>query len=1088
MYNTTRLRRRFFHAAPVVAVLLFGFWCTRHGRGAPPATPEVDSQRVAETLLARAGIQRGVCALLGAEGDMALALAESSELLVHVREPLPEKVADLRERADAAGFGIDRVAVEQGRLDRLPYADNMVDVVLATQASADVLAAVSPDEVLRVLRPEGTAIVGSSNRSKGGAGKLKQWAQTGGAERIETWEDANGAWVQFFKPAMKGADEWTHWEHGPDNNPVSTDSVIQAPYMTQFLADPMYIPMPSITTAAGGRTFLAIGHIAHHRREWGMLNKLIARNGYNGTILWQRDLPEGYLVHRSAFVASKETFYMIDGNRCLLLDPETGTEKDEIRIPGIAGAWKWMVIDDGVLYVLAGKKGPGTQTTKGDRSFGGWSWSDLSPGYYRKLRVPWGFGETLAAYDLQRERLLWKHQEDEPIDSRAMALGDGRVFLYCPDRHLRCLDASTGEVIWTNHETQLLELIEEPGKKLTSTPGFRSACLTVYTPDALIMQGQTRMNVVAVSTAEGYLLWTKRKVTNNPNAIYVDGNVVLGVGKGGSHLVLDPRTGTELEDLNFRKTSCTRLTASPDSFFCRGEGTLRFDRAGKRVLVDGAIRPACNDGALPANGMLYLGPWQCDCNLSLIGSIAKCSAGDFRFDIRATEEDRLERATKNFEAVEPFDVSPLDWPTYRANVQRTAGTKADVVRRVTQKWQHTPRWSHVPTAPVSAGDLVFVTGRDGKVRALESSTGATRWEFSTPGSIRMPPTVYEGRMYFGSADGYAYALEAATGRLLWRFRASPVERHIMVYGSLSSTWPVNSGVLVRDGVAYFAAGIIDYDGTYVYAVDAKTGKIQWQNNSCGHVNGELRKGVSVQGNLTIQGDQLLLAGGNQISPARFDLQTGKLLAESFDQGRPKANHGQFVGVYRDRHAIAGGRILFSSAKNVSTKGSFVAFVDEKPRTLNFGGIPPAWDEKTVAMVNYQNGKLTCYDSNQVADRLQKGFPSSEDKPRRRRAALAEVFDAEGAVRWQSDLGESNKFEALSLAVCPNAIVAVMQYQQKYRSQPQWFVVAFDAEDGIIYWRHEIDSEPLPGGLLVDRGGQILVTMLKGDVLCLGAGE
>ena len=126
-------------------------WCTRHGRGASPATPEVDSQRVAETLLERAGIQRGVCALLGAEGDMALALAESSELLVHVREPLPEKVAGLRERADAAGFGIDRVAVEQGRLDRLPYADNMVDVVLATQASADVLAAVSPDEKFRPL-------------------------------------------------------------------------------------------------------------------------------------------------------------------------------------------------------------------------------------------------------------------------------------------------------------------------------------------------------------------------------------------------------------------------------------------------------------------------------------------------------------------------------------------------------------------------------------------------------------------------------------------------------------------------------------------------------------------------------------------------------------------------------------------------------------------------------------------------------------------------------------------------------------------------------------------------------------------------
>jgi hypothetical protein len=40
------------------------------------------------------------------------------------------------------------------------------------------------------------------------------------------------------------------------------------------------------------------------------------------------------------------------------------------------------------------------------------------------------------------------------------------------------------------------------------------------------------------------------------------------------------------------------------------------------VLIDGAARPACLEGAIPANGLLYVGPWACDCNLSLIGAIA----------------------------------------------------------------------------------------------------------------------------------------------------------------------------------------------------------------------------------------------------------------------------------------------------------------------------------------------------------------------------------------------------------------------------------------------------------------------------------
>ena len=64
----------------------------------------------------------------------------------------------------------------------------------------------------------------------------------------------------------------------------------------------------------------------------------------------------------------------------------------------------------------------------------------------------------------------------------------------------------------------------------------------------------------------------------------------------------------------------------------------------------------------------------------------------------------------------------------------------------------------------------------------------------------------------------------------------------MIYGTLSSTWPVNTGILVHEGVAYFGAGIVDHDGTYVTALDAESGAIKWQNHSSGHLNGEQRKG------------------------------------------------------------------------------------------------------------------------------------------------------------------------------------------------------------------------------------------------------
>jgi outer membrane protein assembly factor BamB len=1041
------------------------------------------SAELATQLIEKSGLARGICAVIGDAGSLSVEIAKVSELQVHARHPSADVVNRLRSEVDAANLDIHRIIVEQGPIDRLPYADNMIDLLIAPGLTSDSLKRMSLKEIVRVLRPEGKALVG--NWSKNASEQLS-------AQNLEDWNDGsvemitsakNGVYAEIIKPRPDGAGDWSHWEHGPDNNPVSEDTIIKAPYMTQFMAKPYYIAMPSITTAAAGRTFLAIGHIAHHRREWDGMNRIIARNGYNGTVLWEKKLPTGYMVHRSAFIATRDTFYMMDGARCLLIDPETGDQTGTVRIPGVLGEWKWMVLRDDVMYVLSGRKDPGAQTTKGDRAFGGWSWGDLSKGYYRKPRVPWGFGNTLTAYDVKKKKLLWKHTEEKAIDSRAMSMGEDQMYYYCPESHLGALKTDDGTVVWKNEDRGTLDLIEEPGKGLTSTPGFRSACLSVATPGAVIIQGQTRMNVVAVSTSQGYKLWSKKKITNNPNAIYVDGRVILGVGPGGSHVELDPITGDVLRDLGFRKTACTRLTASSDSFFVRGEGTLRYDRKSGDVLIDGAQRPACNDGALPANGMLYLGPWQCDCNLSLIGRIAKCSAGDFNFDRTATAKDNLRKMPKS-DTVEKFEVSARDWPTFRGDIARSGSTQVEVPLSTRRAWVFTPPIDHTPAAPVSAGGLIFVTGTDGKCRAIDTK-GKSRWEFSTAGEIRCSPTVADGRVYLGSGDGSIYTLEAATGRLLWQFRAAPIERLINVYGALSSTWPVNTGVLVHDGIAYCAAGIIDHDGTYVYALDAKTGEIIWQNNSSGHLNKKLRKGVSVQGNLTIRKDQLLMAGGNQVSPAAFDLKTGKSLARPIQQGRPQANNGKFVGVFQDTHAIVGGRILYSSPQNVATKGSFALHGEKGRMTLNWGGIAPAWSDETVVLVNYRNGKLTCCDADKVKQRVAAGYIKRPGNQRRRRANLADSFVADGP-RWQTDLGEPNKFETVSLAIAANAAIAVVQQQQKYRAQPQRYVLAFDSKTGRTIWRHELFEEPIPGGLLIDRDGSVVVTTLNGSVVCFSA--
>lgn len=248
----------------------------------------------------------------------------------------------------------------------------------------------------------------------------------------------------------------------------------------------------------------------------------------------------------------------------------------------------------------------------------------------------------------------------------------------------------------------------------------------------------------------------------------------------------------------------------------------------------------------------------------------------------------------------------------------------------------------------------------------------------------------------------------------------------------------------------------------------------------------------MQGNLTIQGERLILAGGNQVSPAGFDLQTGKSLDLPKNRGIPQANNGRFVGAFRDDHVIAGGRILYSAAQNVSTKGSFAVVTKREGRagsriqTLSFGGIPPAWDDDLLALVNFKNGKLTTCDAEKLSARIASGLQKkTQPADRRGRSNIAASMKTEGTIRWESNLGESNKFEAISLALCPNAIVAVVQFQQRNRAQPVWQVVAFERQQGKPFWRAMLKQEPIPGGLLVDRNGRVVVSMLNGNLVSLG---
>ncbi len=235
-----------------------------------------------------------------------------------------------------------------------------------------------------------------------------------------------------------------------------------------------------------------------------------------------------------------------------------------------------------------------------------------------------------------------------------------------------------------------------------------------------------------------------------------------------------------------------------------------------------------------------------------------------------------------------------DWPTFAHDGWRSAATQESLTLPLVERWVYTaphppaPAWpapaksdywhykedlqpretyDHAFQAVVSGGRVFFGSSADDQIVCLDAATGHLGWSHFTEGPVRLAPTIAEGRLLVGSDDGCVYCLSATDGRLQWKTRVGPADSRCIGNGRVISRWPVRSGVLVRDGIAYCAAGMFPQsEGAWLVGLDMANGA------------SVLRQPIeqSTQGYMLLTDQQLLFPSG-RTSPSVYERRTGKLL-------------------------------------------------------------------------------------------------------------------------------------------------------------------------------------------------------------------
>ncbi|MBT3380508.1 MAG: PQQ-binding-like beta-propeller repeat protein [Lentisphaerae bacterium] len=824
----------------------------------------------AAELIASSGIPGGICVVVGRDcADLAVAVAKQGPFTVHVL--CPDADSCTRTRNQIRGRGVYGTVSAMVWADSgLPYVPSLVNVLIVTDAP-DSTSAARARETARVLAPYGSVFFRLSTTGVPDDSTMGGLLTAGGLTGVRTVKASGSTWLKAEKPWPEQIDEWTHFLHGADSNPVANDTVIGPPQHFQWVSDPLWLrshetnASTSTMVTARGRLFLIedqapISLTGQHDfpSKWS----LIARDAFNGLLLWKVPIrrwgwrewkktwfglrPGDFPLNlQKRLVAVGDKVYVtlgyqapvsqLDARTGDILQTYAGTERtNEILLHG--DTLILSVLRDSGAKLMAVDATSGKTRWVGKESYGG------------------------STTDYLRWRAMRGTVKPAKLDPVLNTATDGDVIGFIDGADIVCVGARTGKESWRTPFPQAEADRKAGGIKAGDNLWVGS----------LIVSGGVVVNaspsvLAGFSATNGKLLWEQPKKYIGhlwyewKDVFVIEGlvwtwgedlirEVLEGSGeqKRGSLFPqtvkgYDIRTGALAKSVplgHIFKTHhhhrCYRNKATTRYILASRRGTEYVDLKEGKHTVDNWVRGTCHLGMMPANGLQYAPPHPCACygqeKLNGMNALAPADAGGTR------DGPGMPRLTQGpaFGSELGDEAAATDWPAFRHDGLRS-GAVATAVPAIPQTAWRVRAGSRL-SAPIVVHDRIIVSLIDEHhVACFGTADGSKLWEIPVNGRVDSPPTYWKGRLIFGSADGSVYCVRTGDGTLVWRFDAAPDQQLMGAFGQLESVWPIPGSVLVQDGVVYFCTGRTSQldGGMKIFGLDALTGSIQHQRPLAG---------------------------------------------------------------------------------------------------------------------------------------------------------------------------------------------------------------------------------------------------------------